>query len=63
MQARTADGNTKVVAATMDCICDVVRAVGDKMVAGLNTLVPALAAALGSSNDKVGGSPCVLVGR
>jgi hypothetical protein len=57
LQARTADGNTKVAAATLECLVDVIRVVGDRAVTGLNTLVPALAAALGSSNDKVRGGP------
>ncbi|GFH25742.1 predicted protein, partial [Haematococcus lacustris] len=52
LQARLNDGNAKVVTAVLEGLTRMAGALRERVQPGLNTLVPALAAALGSTNEK-----------
>ncbi|GLI71807.1 hypothetical protein VaNZ11_017199 [Volvox africanus] len=51
--ARLSDANAKVATLALQLVASLASSLRHRMALGLNTLVPALAAALGSTNDKV----------
>lgn len=53
LQARVSDGNAKVAVQALEVLGRAFETLRERVVVGLNTLVPALAANLGSSNDKI----------
>ncbi|QDZ18618.1 hypothetical protein HOP50_02g11220 [Chloropicon primus] len=50
---RISDGNSKVVVQALQTTSDVVRVAKNTSVVGLNVLMPALASAIGSTNEKI----------
>ncbi|KAG2502218.1 hypothetical protein HYH03_000704 [Edaphochlamys debaryana] len=61
--ARLGDANAKVAMAALELLAGVSASVRNRMSLGLNTLVPALAATLSSSNDKIRGAAVVATDR
>lgn len=52
-QIRLGDGNSKVNVQALETLGGLIVVLRDRMAAGLNTLVPAVTANLGSSNEKI----------